>query len=443
MKNTSSFVCIKTLYTGSSDRTIECLKTKYGEIPELIGFIKPLIYKNLPENSIVGKKIFIKPNWVMHSKTEIEKLCLTTHENFILATLEIVLQENPREIIIGNSPIQGCDWIRLLSKDFLDNVNILKRKYNTPVQIVDLRRTTFNPSQNNLESVKKPISDYVIFNLGKKSYLEPITIEGESLFRVSDYNSVILAESHKPGVHKYCITKALFECDLIISLPKVKTHNKAGLTNALKNIVGLNGDKDYLPHHRLGGTKRGGDCYPGEKILLHWAELILDSANRKRGKFLYRFLRLFAYRLWRLSFPSRNQNLGAAWYGNDTVWRMVMDLNLIVEFGLQDGTLSNYSQRVLYSLSDGIIGGQGEGPLKPEPLPLGIICFSNNSYFSDLAMSYLMGFDYKKIPLLKAAWKNKKDDLVNVFINDEKIELTALHNHSIITKAPLGWADFI
>ena len=70
--------------------------------------------------------------------------------------------------------------------------------------------------------------------------------------------------THTKGMHKYCITKHLFDSDLVISLPKAKTHQKAGITAALKNIVGLNGDKDYLPHHRIGGTEVGGDAYPGK-----------------------------------------------------------------------------------------------------------------------------------------------------------------------------------
>ena len=32
------------------------------------------------------------------------------------------------------------------------------------------------------------------------------------------------------------------------SLPKLKTHKKAGITCALKNLIGINGNKEYLPH---------------------------------------------------------------------------------------------------------------------------------------------------------------------------------------------------
>jgi len=439
----SSFVDIKTLYTGDTDRTIDCLKAKYDDVAGLIEVIKVLVKRNLPENLIVGKKVLLKPNLVIHDNIESDKLCLRTHENFMLAALEVILQENPIGVILGDAPVQGCHWDKLLSKSFLDNVDVLRIKYNNPIEIIDFRRTTFDPAQNNPKSAIKPFSEYVIFDLGKKSHLESISIENQNLFRVTDYHPDRLAESHKPGVHKYCITKELFDCDLVISLPKVKTHQKAGITNALKNVVGLNGDKDYLPHHRFGGTKRGGDCYPGDNIFLHWAELALDAANRNQGKFIYRFLRRFAFRLWRLSFPSKDQNLQASWYGNDTVWRMIMDINLIAEFGCKDGTLSKEPQRILFSLSDGIIGGQGDGPLKPEPLPLGIVSFSDEPCFADMAVSYLMGFDYKKIPLLKAASENKKENQVKIILNEKEVELTDLYKYSIRTKAPLGWVNYL
>jgi len=35
----------------------------------------------------------------------------------------------------------------------------------------------------------------------------------------------------------------------------LKLHRKAGITCALKNLIGINGNKEYLPHHRLGGSQ--------------------------------------------------------------------------------------------------------------------------------------------------------------------------------------------
>jgi hypothetical protein len=228
----------------------------------------------------------------------------------------------------------------------------------------------------------------------------------------------------------------------VLSLPKVKTHQKAGITAALKNIVGLNGDKDFLPHHRIGGTDIGGDCYPGGNKFRYWSELAMDNANRRRGQAGYRFWQKLSSVLWRLSFPKNVHQMSAGWYGNDTTWRMVMDLNLIALYGKPDGTLSQTPQREIYSLCDGIIGGQGDGPLSPDPLPLGVICFTNNSYAADVCLASLMGFDYQRMPLLAAAESLVNKDFVCISVNHKRVDLVQLKKLAIPTRPPSGWVDY-
>lgn len=104
-------------------------------------------------------------------------------------------------------------------------------------------------------------------------------------FRITCYPPERLKREHQKGHHRYCIIKDLFEADVVLSLPKVKTHQKTGITGALKNFVGVNGDKDYLPHHRIGGTKFGGDCYPGGSLLRRWSEFfrIWPTGTKRKG----------------------------------------------------------------------------------------------------------------------------------------------------------------
>jgi len=330
----------------------------------------------------------------------------------------------------------------MLSKYFVDETVRLSKYFNIPVIIKDFRRTIFYPEENKLVSEKKSLDYYTIFDMGSKSFLEPVSPEGKNVFRVTDYNPDRLAMSHKKGVHKYCITKELFKADLILSLPKVKTHQKAGITAALKNLVGLNGDKDFLPHHRIGGTGFGGDCYPGKNYLRYGSELILDLANRNRGKFMYKFLRRTGSLTWKLSFPGDEHDLAAAWFGNDTTWRMVMDLNTIALYGKESGEIANTPQRKIYSLCDGIIGGEGDGPLNPEPLNLGIISFSDNSYLTDLCMGVLMGLKIEKIPLLRYAKKMVNLKTSKIYFNDNDINFLDLKKYSVKAKLPPGWKRY-
>lgn len=436
------FVNIHSFFSSNEDRTIESLSKMYSNLPLLKEAIDGLTKEWLTDELIKGKKILIKPNWVKHSSVATDEICLRTHDNFTLTTLEVILEKRPSQIILGDAPIQGCRWEKMLSTDFIERVSELSSRYGIEIEIHDFRRVTFDPSKNNPLKERNPMSDYVIFDVGKESWLEPITRKDKKQFRVTNYNPDRLAESHKQGVHKYCITKALFDADVVVSLPKVKTHQKAGITAALKNIVGLNGDKDYLPHHRMGGTGFGGDCYQGKNYLRQWAELAIDFANRRQGKLLYWLGFRTSSVLWKFSFPGKQDNMSAGWYGNDTTWRMVLDLNKIIEFGKGDGTLSNTPQRQFFSLCDGIIGGQGDGPLNPEPLPLGVVSFTNHSGFNDLALATLMGFETEKIPLLLAQKKWLKNKDINLKLNNKQIEINDLSSIAVKTIMPPGWFNY-
>lgn len=435
-----NFVRIESVFTDKMSRTVEELSKVYANNILLKEKINSAIKGILDSKDVRGKKILIKPNWVVHNRKDNDEICLRTNDSFLLSALEILLQNKPASIIIGDAPIQGCRWDSMLRPQFIKSIEALSNKYSVRVTIEDFRRVTFDPSQNNPNTEINPLSNYIIFDLGINSYLEPIS-STKNIFRVNDYDPDRLAESHTLGKHKYCITKELFEADLVISMPKIKTHQKAGITGALKNIVGLNGDKDYLPHHRIGGTGFGGDCYPGKNLLRRTAEWLLDNANRHQGEIAYRYLQVASKIIWKLLLPQKMHHLGASWYGNDTVWRMVMDLNKIAVFGKKDGTLSNEPQRELYSLCDGIIGGQGDGPLNPTPLALGVISFSNNSSMNDICMATLMDFDIQKISLLNAASKYIQDHNIELTLNGVKIDLTALSNISIRTNTPLGWSN--
>ncbi len=443
MRKIDYFVDIQTLYSNESERTVEKLASLYDNSEYLKMKIAEVLKKHLNSEMICNKKILLKPNWVKHSTKDTDGICLRTNDNFILATLEIVLIYKPLSVTIGDAPIQGCNWDKILNPLFLYKIEMLRQKYNADIKIQDFRRVTFDPSKNNPEKNRNLLSEYKIFDLGNDSYLEPISQNDKNIFRVTNYNPDRLAESHTKGMHKYCITKVLFDSDLIISLPKVKTHQKAGLTAALKNLVGLNGDKDYLPHHRIGGTGFGGDCYPGKSRIRLWSELALDFSNRRQGKLIYWLGSCLSGLLWKLSFPKPVHQLSAGWFGNDTTWRMVLDLNKIAMFGKADGTISNTPQRLIYSLCDGVIGGQGDGPLKPDPLPLGIISFTNHSGMNDVIMGQLMGFDVTKIPLLNYFFKNYRYKEIILYLNNSIVKLSDFKKNEVQTTPPPGWTEHL
>jgi len=438
-----SFVNIATCFSGNqSDRTISDLSALYDNADLLENTIASIV--NFSElwggNHITDKRVLIKPNWVRDNRKETDKICLCTHEHFILAALNVILKLSLKSILIADAPIQGCKWEKLLSDEFLNGVEELSNKHKTPILIKDFRRVKYTTSGTRITNAQDE-NNYIIFDVGNKSYLEEITTS-DNRFRVTRYNPDRLAESHHKGMHKYCIAKDVFECDTIITMPKIKTHQKAGLTNSLKILVGINGEKDYLPHHRIGAAGHGGDCYKGYSVLRSLAEHILDSANRRIGNKLDIPLLHLSSLLWKMSGASPAQNSEAGWYGNDTVLRMVLDLNLISIYGKSDGAIPDVPQRKLFTLCDGIIGGQGNGPLNPEPLALGIVGFSNDAYAMDEVAGILMGMEIEKVPLLKIAMQINKEKSINYTVNSNKCTIAEYKKYAASAKMAPGWIEY-
>ena len=386
--------------------------------------------------------VLVKPNWVRHNTKPSDEICLTTHPNFVLAILSLLVHYKPKRIIIGDAPIQGCCWDELLTQNYIKLIIAISEQSGVPIKIVDFRRTVFAKSKNSVVSNLRDMSNYCIVDLAEKSYLEPITTN-KSSFRVTDYHPVRLSASHHKGKHLYCIARELFDVDYVIALPKAKTHQKTGITNALKLIVGMNGDKDYLPHHRVGGTGFGGDCYPGRNLLRRVSEYFLDQANRNIGGSLYKPLKFASKMFWRVSLPKDVHHLAAGWHGNDTTWRMVMDLNMIVKYGVADGTLSDKQQRSILYICDGIIAGQGDGPLNPDPLPLGIVMLSDNAAQMDRALAVQMGYDPYMIPLVKESLKLETDDC-EFYYNGKLVTIEEIvENSTTHAIPPPGWQPLL
>lgn len=435
------FVEISSLFENKYHRNIEELSKVYNDKTVLYQYIKPLVTSNIEYSDIHDKKVLVKPNWVRHALLDTDDFCLCTNNNFILVVLEVILEMYPREIVLGDAPIQGADWCKIISEQFKKELSIISDRFDVPIYLKDFRLVKFDPSSNKLQEGKINDEEYIIFDVGTQSYLESITSEKKT-FRVTCYPPDKLSETHSFGVHKYCVVKDVFDSDTIITLPKIKTHQKSGLTNSLKILVGVNGDKNYLPHHRIGSVEHGGDCYKGYSPFRSFSEYLLDIANKHRGKFKYKIFTILSSLFWKISLPNQEQNLAAGWYGNDTVWRMVMDLNLIATYGKLDGSISKTAERSLYTICDGIIGGQGNGPLSPEPLPLGIITISNDYFLMDEIVGYLLNLNIDKIPLLKEAKRLNICKKYNLRVNGQKKNIEDLKKYSINVKMPPGWINY-
>ena len=94
-----------------------------------------------------------------------------------------------------------------------------------------------------------------------------------------------------------------------------------------------------------------------------------------------------------------------SWSGNDTIWRTCLDLNRILIYGRVDATLADSPHRRVIHVVGAMTAGQGEGPLAPEPLELGLILVGGNPVAVDYVGALLLGYDPGKIPLIQRAFE--------------------------------------
>jgi uncharacterized protein (DUF362 family) len=149
---------------------------------------------------LAGKRVVLKPNMVEYHRDKV----INTNPLVVSAVIELCKREGAREIIVAEGPGHWRNVEYLVSASGLGDV---LKKHEVP--FVDI---------NHDEPVKTP-------NLGRLTGLEYLYM-----------------------------SRTIASADVVISLPKMKTHHWAGATLSLKNLFGT------LP----------GICYGWPKNELHW-----------------------------------------------------------------------------------------------------------------------------------------------------------------------------
>jgi len=120
-----------------------------------------------------------------------------------------------------------------------------------------------------------------------------------------------------------------------------------------------------------------------------------------------------------------------------------MDLNTIAKYGKKDGSISSEQQRSILYICDGIIAGQGDGPLNPDPLPLGVVMISDNAAQMDRALTVQMGFNLDMIPLVKESLKLETSDC-EFYYNGKLVTIEEIGvKYSLQAVPPPGWLPLV
>jgi uncharacterized protein (DUF362 family) len=359
-----------------------------------------------------GNRVVIKPNFVRDRHPDGRDLfALITHPAVIRAIVDQVYQalRGDGEIIIADAPIGDTDFANLLAVTGLEQiVEYYRRAKQFHIAIRDLRRYRYTLKQGPHGYAHEVRSDlpgdpmgYVEVDLGSASAFA--TLEHLELLQGTDVARRAETMSyHTPRTNKYLIARTILDADVLISVPKLKTHGKVGVTLNAKNMVGINGDKNYLPHYRWGSTAEGGDQHPAGEMRatderrMRIGRLLADHVLARHTRWsdvTARALQQMSGLASRLLKLPPIEPINGHWPGNDTCWRLPADLMRLALFADRTGTMQATPQRRFLSIVDGIIGGEGNGPLRATPKAAGVLLAGLDPVAVDLVGARLMGFD--------------------------------------------------
>ena len=370
----------------------------------------------LKELIFPGETVLLKPNLVKESHPRDPEgwKYVLTHGSVIRAVADYIWKalEGKGKVIVADAPQTDSSFGKIAQLLGLYEIRDFYQAQGLDFEVVDLRKEEW-VNRDGVIIERKNLSgdpnDYIAFNLGQKSEFAGHQVEYR--YYGADYDSDTLNSHHSNGKHEYLIAGTAIKCDVVFSLPKLKTHKKAGITVSLKNLIGINGDKNWLPHHTEGDPSNGGDEHPSPDPK-HKAERALVPYFRKLttqvpviGPWLHRQARSIGSKVFG---DTEDVIRSGNWWGNDTIWRTCLDLNKIVLYGNPDGILREdkpENRKRHFVLVDGIIAGEGRGPMNPDPIAAGLIVFGLNPASVDAACAYLMGYDPERIPIVRQAFR--------------------------------------
>lgn len=359
-----------------------------------------------------GDRVVIKPNMVRHFHGDGGSLdALVTHGSVVRPLLDYVLLalEGRGTVTIGDAPLQYADFHATAEATGLkDVVSDAQARTKIPVELTDFRKERSEKRGGIIVTRVRNDGDprgYQEVDLGMSSRFAGADGERASRFRVTQYDPRAMARAHAGERHAYLFPRSVLASDVLINVPKLKTHRKAGVTGAMKNLVGINGSKDWLPHHTAGARTGGGDEYRERSARKAAISAIRDRLEGRRSGWGRRLLHISQRAIKAtgkvVSFPDPFWE--GSWHGNDTVWRMVHDLHRALLHADESGALHAAPVRRYFALVDAVVAGEGEGPMRPTPRATGLLLAGVNPAAIDATACRLMGFDPLRIPLLRHA----------------------------------------
>ena len=383
-----------------------------------------------------GMTVFVKPNTVRHRHLSNKDIfSVITHASILRPILDYICiaLDNRGRIIIGDSQVIFGEFDKAMAISQIEGLLEWYRRQTTiPIECFDLRIVRGARSWMYGRWARKRVEQdprgYKVVDLGDRSCFKGIDPRRLRLEIASHKN---MYKYHSDGKHQYVFPGSVIASDAIINIAKLKTHRRTAVTLAIKNFMGLPALKDCLPHFITGSVEEGGDQYIHPSIRKR-AVLVLHDQIQSSPLIPVKFLCAVVKKIiWNthMIYPFKDDIYEAMWYGNDTIWRTLIDLNRIAFYADKNGVVQGSVQRNYFALIDGIIGGEKDGPVSPDPVAAGVLIAGHNSVSMDMVAATLMGFDIEKIPMIWNAFKSAGSELP--LFKGEKEDLRIHENQGI------------
>ena len=414
-----------------------------------------------------GKSVLIKPNLVTHYHPAGEHSIFSTicHPALVRVVLDyaLIAVGKSGKVIVGDTPIENCDFEKLCRESGLQE--LIKRMHGIGyhnIELIDFR--TFYTRQYPDSSIQQTAlpgdpCGYTDVDLGRYSLFQKLEdVSGEQNYYTLGDHSVdhINPRTRKPGMpnryhssgkHIYRIPNTILQSDFVVSMAKLKTHKFSGVTLCLKNAVGICQGKEFLPHRRPGSPDEGGDSFPNYPSIRYIGKLrikraIFSALGKKNSE---RFISLVRRIIpAKLPHQAYSEPLFGDWWGNDTIWRTTLDLNLILMHADKNGLDFSVCKRTYLGITDGVIGMDHEAPMTGLPVRSNLLIAGRDPVAVDTLGTYLMGFDPKRIPTIVGTKAEQCKCLGNSSLERDQVDGNIALERARCSFVPTkGWRDHL
>jgi uncharacterized protein (DUF362 family) len=298
-----------------------------------------------------GDIVLIKPNWVDYGPA------VYTRPEVVRPLIDMAVAAGAATIYIGDGGGNSADTVILMNDSgYAAMANTLNTQNpGTHIEAINLNSLSHGWHWVNLSSNS---------SFAGSGYTQAdLAAGGGSLFGHEYYETPDSLGANPEGepMGWYAISDKILDADVIINVPKMKTHQTMIATMSIKNLVGCTIGSTY--------DESSGDCQS----------------------------RIPHYGMWE----------DDPYFNNGVFWRSILDMNKILLYTDENGVMQDTQQRKYLNIVDGIqamersqhhVWGGGGLPYDRQVILAGI-----DPVAVDAVGCRIMGYDFRVIPLISNA----------------------------------------